>query len=296
VRLGFCMVRSLNQKEAEQLVDRRSFGRIAASRTLKRFASIEEVWRCAGIAIPMLRHIAAADGFSSLGLSRRAANWAIKALRDDPLPLFAIADDKEGVLRPEAIEPDVELPAMTMGRQVVEDYRSIGLSLRAHPVAFLRQSLQARGYHPCSVLRSSRDGSRVSIAGLVQVRQMPGSAKGVMFITLEDEASNANLIVWPSVFEKNRRTILGATLLGCRGKVQRADDVIHLIVEHVADLTPDLKRISGLDAPLPGRGDEAKHGGHEPDSREPRPIAKPRDIYVPDLHIDTLKVKARNFR
>jgi error-prone DNA polymerase len=120
-----------------------------------------------------------------------------------------------------------------------------------------------------------------------------------MFITLEDEAGTGNLIVWPSVFEKNRRTILSASMLGSRGKVQRASDVIHLIVEHVVDLTAYLKTVSGLDAPFPltpGRGDEAKHGGHGPDSRDPRPIATPRDIYVPDLHIDTIKLKARNFR
>jgi error-prone DNA polymerase len=186
-----------------------------------------------------------------------------------------------------------------MGREVVEDYRTKGLSLRAHPLAFLRQSLEERGYLPCAALRETPDGRPVAIAGLVLVRQMPGSAKGVMFITLEDEAESANLIVWPSVFEKNRRTILSASMLGCRGKVQRASDVIHLIVEQLTDLTADLRTVSGLDTafPLvPGRGDEAKHGGHGPDSREPRPVTKPRDIYVPDLHIDTIKLKARNFR
>jgi error-prone DNA polymerase len=101
------------------------------------------------------------------------------------------------------------------------------------------------------------------------------------------------------VFEKNRRTILAASMLGCRGKAQREGDVIRVIIEHLQDLTAELKAISGLDQafPLaPGRGDEAKHGGHGLDSREHKPLTKPRDIYVPDLHIDTLKVKARNFR
>jgi error-prone DNA polymerase len=127
---------------------------------------------------------------------------------------------------------------------------------------------------------------------------MPGSAKGVIFVTLEDETSNANLIVWPSVFEANRGTVLAASMLGCRGKVQREGEVIHLIVEHLRDLTWDLKRISGIDAPLPlapGHGDEAKHSG-SPDGRAKPHSPKPRDIYVPDLHIDTLKLKARNFR
>jgi error-prone DNA polymerase len=183
---------------------------------------------------------------------------------------------------------------------VVEYYRSKGLSLRGHPLSFLRQSLQDRGYHSCATLRTAQNGRRISIAGLVLVRQMPGSAKGVMFITLEDEQANANLIVWPSVFEQNRRAILGATLLGCRGSVQCANDVLHLIVEQVVDLSADLKRVSGLDAAFPivsGRGDEAMSGGHGTDSREPKAsMVKPRDMYVPDLHIDTLKVKARNFR
>jgi error-prone DNA polymerase len=299
VRLGFCMVRSMNQKLAEQLVDRRTFGRIAEKRQGRRFTSIEDVWRRAAVPVSTLQHIAAADGFRGLGLSRRDAAWAIKALRDNALPLFAAADDRVGILRPEAMEPPVQLPAMTAGREVVEDYRSTGLSLRAHPLAFLRESLRARGYAPCQSIRSARNGSQISIAGLLLVRQMPGSAKGVMFITLEDESANANLIVWPSVFERNRRTILSASMMGCRGKVQHESGVIHLIVEQVSDLSSELKRISGLDAvfPLvPGRGNEARHGGHGPDSRDPRPITRPRDMYEPDLHIDTLKLKARNFR
>jgi error-prone DNA polymerase len=111
-------------------------------------------------------------------------------------------------------------------------------------------SLQERGYVPCAALRTERDGRRIAIAGLVLVRQMPGSAKGVMFITLEDENANANLIIWPSVFEGSRRAILGATLMGCRGKLQKANGVIHLIVEDVADLSAEVKRVSGLDAPF----------------------------------------------
>jgi error-prone DNA polymerase len=300
VRLGFCMVRDLNKKETEQLVDRRTFSRIASSRAALAFANIEEVWRQSSVPIATLRHIATADGFAGLGLSRREASWTIKALRDEALPLFAATDDKVGTLRPEAVEPAVSLPPMTMGRETVEDYRSTGLSLRAHPVSFLRQSLQDRGYLPCRALSEAANGSRISIAGLVLVRQMPGSAKGVMFVTLEDESANANLIVWPSVFDKNRRTMLGSTMLGCRGKVQSANGVIHLIVEYLSDLTADLKWVSGCEAPfplLPGRGDEAKHGGSGLDGREPKPpVSKSRDMYVPDLHIDTLKLKARNFK
>src|SRR4051812_35899031 len=121
---------------------------------------------------------------------------------------------------------------------------------------------------------------------------MPGSAKGVMFVTLEDESANANLIVWPSVFEKFRRVILAGSMFGLHGCVQHASDVIHLIVHEVVDLTPVLKALAELDGPFPlpsGRGDEAKGGGSGPGSRDPKPqIIKPRDIYEPDLHIDTL--------
>jgi error-prone DNA polymerase len=299
VRLGFCMVRSLKQKDAEQLVDRRTYDRIAATRSEKTFTSIEDVWRRAGVPMAMLYHIAAADGFHGLGLSRRDAAWAIKGLRDEALPLFAAADDRAGLLRPEALEPRVTLAPMTQGREVVEDYRSTGLSLRAHPLAFLRQTLAQQGFAPCRALKETPNGRRLSIAGLVLVRQMPGSAKGVMFITLEDESANANLIVWPTVFEHNRRAILSATMLGCRGWVQSADGVIHLIVESVNDLSAQLKTVSGLAKAFPlsaGRGDDAKHGGSGLDSREPKPPIKPRDMYEPDLHIDTLKVRARNFR
>src|SRR6202030_4058299 len=136
------------QKEAEQLVDRRLYDRIAATLSQKTFANIEDVWRRAQVPIATLHHIAAADGFTGLGLARREASWAIKGLRDEALPLFAAADDKDNVLRPEATEPAVTLAPMTMGREVIEDYRSTGLSLRAHPLAFLRETLQVRRYSP----------------------------------------------------------------------------------------------------------------------------------------------------
>jgi error-prone DNA polymerase len=167
-------------------------------------------------------------------------------------------------------------------------------------LAFLRETLNARGYLPCSALRTAANGRRISIAGLVLVRQMPDSAKGVMFVTLEDESANANLIVWPAVFETNRRAILNAAMLGCRGKVQSANGVIHLIIEQVVDLSADLKRISGLDARIrlqSGRGDDAKRGGSGADSREPKAaMINPREMYEPDLQIDMLRLKARNFR
>src|SRR4029079_16752372 len=129
---------------------------------------------------------AKADAFASLGLSRREASWAIKGLRDEALPLFAAAEQRMKEIGPETGEKEIFLPAMTRGREVVEDYRSHGLSLRPHPLAFLRSELAAKDISPCGTLREARDGSRITVSGLVMVRQRPGSAKGVMFITLED--------------------------------------------------------------------------------------------------------------
>src|SRR3954470_2570095 len=149
---------------------------------------------------------------------------------------------------------------MTAGREVVEDYRSRGLTLRSHPVAFLRGDLAASGYMPANELSATPDGRRGSVAGLVLVRQRPGSANGVLFITLEDETEIANLIVWPSLFEKQRRLVLSANMIGCRGKVQREGEVVHVIAEHLTDLSGLLGGVGERDVfPLPhGRGDEAK--------------------------------------
>jgi error-prone DNA polymerase len=180
---------------------------------------------------------------------------------------------------------------------VVEVYRSHGLTLRAHPVSFLREQLGQMGIAPCRDLRQACNGSRLSVSGLVLVRQRPGSAKGVMFITLEDETDIANLIVWPSLFDRQRRIILGAQMMACRGRVQCASGVIHLIAEHLIDQTELLNSVDGRESFIrpAGRGDQARHPGG-PDPRENVPIKKARDIYVPDLHIETLNVKARNFR
>jgi len=242
--------------------------------------------------------LAKADAFGSLNISRREAAWAIKSLRSDTLPLFAEADRREQGIQPEINEAAVELPPMTKGREVVEDYRSHGLTLRAHPLVFLREDLSRRSVSPCRHLQHAKDGSRISVAGLVLVRQKPGSAKGVMFITLEDETDIANLIIWPSVFDRLRRTILGAQMMTCRGRVQRASGGIHVIAEHLTDETELLICVGGQNEAftLPaGRGDEARHSGG-PDPRGNVPVKKVRDIYIPDLHIDTLNLKARNFR
>jgi error-prone DNA polymerase len=289
VRLGLRMTRGLAEKDGQRLV---------VSRAETPFTSILEIARRADLHPGALVRLAKADAFGSLGVNRREASWIIKALRQDRLPLFQEADRREAAIKPELIEQAVELPPMTGGREVVEDYRSQGLTLRAHPLAFLRQELTRREISPCSAIKAAQDGARISVSGLVLVRQKPGSAKGVIFITLEDETDIANLIVWPSLFDKLRRTILGAQMMVCRGKVQKASGVTHLIAEHLIDQTNLLNNVGGCNEAfiLPaGRGDEARHPGG-PDPRGALPIKKVRDIYIPDLHIETLNVKARNFK
>jgi error-prone DNA polymerase len=150
----------------------------------------------------------------------------------------------------------------------------------------------------CADANAYADKRRMKVAGLVLVRQRPGSAKGVMFITIEDETGVSNLVIWPSVYEQNRRIIHAAHMLLAEARVQREGLVVHLVVDKLTDLSDQLATISEEDAPfqLPhGRGDEFHHGGGSPDSRD-RPKRQPRDIFIPDLHIDTLKLKPRNFR
>ncbi len=287
VRLGLRLTRGLFEKDGR---------RIAEMRGERAYVSVGDLWRRAGVPIAALQHLAKADAFRSLNLRRRDAAWAIKALRDEPMPLFAAADKRE--MEAELREPAVELPAMTVGREVVEDYRTKGLTLRPHPLSFLRADLTQRGFQPCATLKTTPQDRRISIAGLVLVRQMPGSAHGVIFITLEDETEIGNLVVWPAIFEKYRRTILSSTMLGCRGKVQREGDVIHLVAEHLINLSTDLHRIGQLEEGMPvpvSRGDHVSHPGG-PDQRE-RVGFYPdgQDIYIPDQRLASLHVKSRNF-
>jgi error-prone DNA polymerase len=285
VRLGLRMTKGLAQIHANEALSRRT----------TKYRSIEDLWRRADITVAALERLAEADAFQTLGLNRRQALWAIRGLSDTRLPLFDTAPAE-----PDA-EPEVALAAMTAGREVVEDYRATGLSLRRHPVSFLRQDLAVRHIVRCADLMTIRDGKRVEVAGIILVRQRPGSARGVLFVTIEDETGHANLILWPSVFEAQRRLVLSASMIACRGKLQREGEVIHVIAEHLTDLFDLLRGVGERDHkpfPLPyGRGDEAKHGS-QPDPREKqRPAA--RDIYVRDLDLRRpkgIKLPIRDFR
>jgi error-prone DNA polymerase len=288
VRLGFRLVAGLKNEDGAKL---------AAARAETPFSDVEDAWRRCAVQVSSLVRLAEADAFRpSMGVARREALWAIKALRDNPLPLFASRQDEQPV--PEVNEAAVRLKAMTAGHEVIEDYAHIGLTLRAHPVSFLRPELAAKKIVTCADAAVTPDRRKVTVAGLVLVRQRPGSAKGVMFITIEDETGTANLVIWPSLYEKQRQVVHGAHMLAVEGRVQREGLVVHIVADKLIDLSDKLAGIGETDEQfqLPhGRGDEFHHGGGGTDSRS-RPPRKVRDIFVPDLHIDTLKLKSRNFR
>ncbi|TPP05868.1 error-prone DNA polymerase [Rhizobium glycinendophyticum] len=292
VRLGMRLVKGLAVADA---------ARIIAARMDGAFASVDDIWRRSGVPAASLVQLAEADALHpSMRLERRDALWAIKALRDEPLPLFAAAAEREMRTIAEQVEPDVELRQMTEGHNVVEDYGHTGLTLRDHPIAFLRADLAKRSIATCEEAMTARDGRWLMTAGLVLVRQKPGSAKGVMFITIEDETGPANIVVWPKLFEKRRRVVLGASLMAINGRIQREGDVVHLVAQQLFDLSSDLSGLADRDTEFKlttGRGDEFAHGSAGGgDTRERAPPPAPRDIFIRDLHIDRLKIKARNFQ
>ena len=253
LRLGMRIVQGLAEADAIEIL---------RARTKAAFVSIEDVWRRSGVKPAALERLARADAFHALGLNRRQALWAIKGLGQKPLDLFSAADARERLTVPESVEPAVALVPLTAGREVVEDYRATQLSLRAHPLSFLRDRLAARRIARCADLMELKDGARVEVAGLILVRQRPGSAKGVVFVTLEDETGIANAVLWADRFEAHRRTVMSATMLAIRGKVQKEGIVIHLVAEAITDLTPWLRDVGELDLPrMTMPGDGATHGG-----------------------------------
>jgi error-prone DNA polymerase len=270
VRLGLKEVRGLPEKAAALIAERRGRG----------YDSLRDVWLRTGLSPRVLERLADADAFGSLGLKRRDALWAVKALGragdQDDLPLFRcqmseirdqIRDEQplSSDIRHLTSEPDVALPPMPLGEEVVNDYRHLQLTLRKHPAAFLRPDLDRRGIVVNEALRRRASGERVTVSGLIIIRQRPGTAKGVLFMTLEDETAVANVIIWPKTFERYRPVVLGARYVAVTGPMQAESGVIHVVAERIDDLTPLLGRLAEEGTAIEGlaRCDEVKRPGRE---------------------------------
>ncbi|TCS10184.1 error-prone DNA polymerase [Caulobacter sp. BK020] len=237
VRLGLRQVKGLKEDDAKLIVEARKTG----ARTPADFVR-------AGVSQRGLELLAEADAFAGAGLSRRDALWAVKGLKgearvDSQAPLLAGLP---------LFEDAVALPAMALPQQVAEDYRTTSLSLKAHPLRFFRPQLDRLNVTPAERLKGVRDGRKVSVGGLVLIRQRPGTAKGVVFLTLEDETGVANAVVWKDCFDAHRRTVMSASFLVVHGKVQAADGVIHVVAEGFTDLSAQLARMKqDPEAPAP---------------------------------------------
>jgi error-prone DNA polymerase len=276
VRLGFRLIQGLHKDELKKLVVARGNG----------FASAERLAAVADVSRFTIERLAEADAFRSLGLDRRSALWAARRLdaigirrgsrngkmsahTDRPLPLFVPHMSDELFL-----EPQVVLPPMQLCEHVAEDYVATGLSLKEHPVRFFREHLTQLGAIRNAEHRGEAlpQDAQITVAGLVLVRQRPGTSKGVVFMTLEDETDIANIIVWPKVFTKNRRTVMSAHFLAVRGRLQRAGLVVHVIAESFIDLSAELRRLRDGDLFTPGSSQTASP---QPDLS----FAKSRDFH-----------------
>ena len=286
LRLGMRVVRGLAEIHAQAIL---------AARAAGPFRSIEDAWLRSGVPVAALERLAEADAFRSLGFDRRQALWQVRGLGEKQLPLFAHAGAREAER-----EPQVTLTPMTAGREVVEDYHSTQLTLRDHPLAFLRPELERRGIIRCADLAHVKNGRKVEVAGIILVRQKPGSAKGVLFITIEDETGIANGIIWPARFEAQRRVVLSSAMIGIKGTVQREGPVIHVIADRIEDYTPLLRTVGERDFPhRPGPGDGATHPG-SPDRGDAAWEKRVRDSYHPPFRTgadpeDAIRQKSRDF-
>ncbi|WP_373353348.1 error-prone DNA polymerase [Pseudoroseicyclus sp. CXY001] len=270
VRLGLRQIGGLNREGAERMLA----GRDAP------FESVSELQTRGRCTPALVRRLAEADAMRSMFIDRRQALWEARGLKEAPdLPLFQGLPD-EGAERP------VALPAMPLCEAVVADYQTLRLSLKAHPMGFLRKSLAGQGYLSTENLARARNGQRLKLAGLVLLRQRPGTAKGVCFVTLEDEHGTANLVIWEKVFRSYRKEVMQSRLMVVEGRIQRDVSIIHLVVERVEDRTDALLRLGpdGMPAPL-ARADEVRRpiqgsrGPGQGHPRDARMFPKSRDFH-----------------
>jgi len=255
VRLGFKQIQGLREEELKELIAARH----------NRYTSIERMAAVAGISRATIERLAEGDAFRSLNLDRRAALWAARRLdtlgirKPNLRKLTAVAQQPLPLLTPHMSddlfpEPEVTLPNMPLSEHVAEDYVATSLSLKAHPMSFFRERLAALGAMP-NVEHRRENASlpkRITVAGLVLVRQRPGTAKGTVFLTLEDETDIANIIVWPKVFTRNRRVVMTSRFVAVRGILQRAGLVVHVVAESFVDLTAELRHLRDGDLSSPG--------------------------------------------
>ena len=271
VRLGLRQVKGLAEADMLRLIEQRGSG----------YTSVRDLWLRTNLSPSVIERLAEADAFRSMGLDRRAALWAARALdrkqAAEGLPLF----DRPEVRLPDR-EPKTKLPVMPLSEHVIRDYRAQSFSLKAHPLAFLRAELAREDIVPNGELDKVRNGRRITVAGVVLIRQRPGSAKGVIFMTIEDETGTANIIVWPKVFETFRPIVLGARLVRVTGKLQSASGVIHVVADRIEDISWRLEKLS--------------EAGQQVDFRSPvdetkRPVVEDRRSRHPSVAMP----KGRNF-
>ncbi|RDV01490.1 DNA polymerase III subunit alpha [Sphingorhabdus pulchriflava] len=230
LRLGFRQIDGFRQAWGEA---------IEAARTSGPFASIEDLARRAALPPAALRKLADADAFGSLGKGRRDALWEARRTPTDQLPLFAFADAAEL-----GAEPDAQLPAMPLSEEVVADYQMLRLSLKAHPMQFLRDRFSREGVLSCADTNVAPDGRKVACAGIILIRQRPGKGNAV-FITIEDETGVVNALLWARDMEKQRRAVMASRLMRIEGVIQRSkENVVHLMAGRIIDCTDRLDHLS----------------------------------------------------
>jgi error-prone DNA polymerase len=271
LHLGFRQIDGFRKEWADKLVAERDIS----------YPAVEELLHKARLSLRALKLLADADAFRSIGLDRRNALWAVRRLPDEnQLPLFAV------VAAPElSDEADTGLPVMPLPEHVVADYQTVRLSLKGHPLQFLRELLSAEGVRSCADSVALSDGMRTKTAGIVLVRQRPGSAAGVVFMTIEDETGIINVVVWPKLTERYRKEVMGARLILIEGCIQRSPEgIVHLVAQRLYDRSRELSLLSVTTIPkLPlSRADEIIRPQHERESNHPRnerSIPKSRDFH-----------------
>jgi error-prone DNA polymerase len=225
LRLGFRQIKGMQEDEARLLVSHRGRG----------FKSVQALREC-GVSDATLERLADADAFGTIGLDRRQALWQV-TVKEKPTQVFRGA-------REHLNEHIDELPGMLLSEHVIQDYASTSLSLKAHPVSFVREQLSSLHVVSASELASLKDGDKVKVAGLILVRQRPGTASGICFITIEDETGCANLVVFEKLFNQYRPEILQSSLLMVEGKLQREGEVIHVIVSRCFNYSKLLRQLT----------------------------------------------------